>query len=107
MKKLFVAAGIRVYKKTARKKSGGKLKQKAESFDESRAVPHMWRHTMVRDLYIRDVPVRQIADILGDDPATVTKYYSQFDELRHRKTMATLEDLHASDQVFQRLSSII
>jgi hypothetical protein len=102
MKKLFVSAGIRVYRKTARRKSGGKLKLKEETFEESSAIPHMWRHTLVRDLYVRDIPVRQIADILGDDPATVTKYYSQFDELRHRKTMATLADLHRSDAVFQR-----
>jgi site-specific recombinase XerD len=102
MKKLFVAAGVRVYQKTARKKSGGKLKKEAETFGGSTAIPHMWRHTMVRDLYVRAVPVRQIADILGDEPATVTKYYSQFDQLRQRKAMATLGDLHRSDPVFQR-----
>jgi len=102
MKKVFVVAGIRTFKKTARKKSGGKLKQAAETFDASRAVPHMWRHTLVRDLYVKDIPVRQIADILGDEPATVTKHYSQFDELRQRQAMATLADLHRSDPVFQR-----
>jgi site-specific recombinase XerD len=102
MKKLFVAAGIRVRQKTARKKSGGKLKQDAETFLESTGFPHMWRHTLVRDLYLRDVPVRQIADILGDEPATVTKHYSQFDQLRQRKAMATLGGLHRSDPVFQR-----
>jgi site-specific recombinase XerD len=105
MKKLFVAAGIRVRQKTARKKSGGKLKRDAETFSESTAFPHMWRHTLVRDLYIRDIPVRQIADILGDEPATVTKHYSQFDQLRQRKAMATLGDLHRSDPVFQRHAS--
>jgi integrase len=105
MKKLFVAAGIRVFRKTARKKSGGKLKPHAEMFWESSAFPHMWRHTLVRDLYVRDVPVRQIADILGDEPATVTKHYSQFDRLRHRKAMATLGDLYRFDPVFQRRAS--
>lgn len=104
MKKVFVAAGIRIFEKKARRKSGGKLKQAAETFDESSAVPHMWRHTLVRDLYVKDIPVRQIADILGDEPATVTKYYSQFDELRQRQAMATLADLHRSDAVFQRHS---
>ena len=105
MKKLFVAAGIRVRQKTARRKSGGKLKLNAETFSESTAFPHMWRHTLVRDLYIRDIPVRQIADILGDEPATVTKHYSQFDQLRQRKAIATLGDLHRSDPVFQRHAS--
>jgi site-specific recombinase XerD len=102
MKKLFVAAKIRLFEKTARKKSGGQLKNEAETFWESKAVPHMWRHTLVRDLYVRDIPVRQIADILGDEPATVTKHYSQFDELRQRQAMATLGDLHRSDPVVQR-----
>jgi hypothetical protein len=44
---------------------GGKLKQDAKTFLESTAFLHMWRQTLVRDLYVRDIPIRQIADILG------------------------------------------
>jgi integrase len=102
MKKLFVAAGIRVYRKTAKKKSGGKLKKVAEEFNASSAVPHMWRHTLVRDLYIKNVPVRRIADILGDEPEIVTKHYSQFDGLRQQQAMDTLDDLYRFDPVVQR-----
>lgn len=102
MKKLFVAANIRVFEKTARRKSGGKLKRNAEVFKESHAVPHMWRHTLVRDLYLKDKLVRQIADILGDEPEIVTKHYSQFDLLRQRQAMATLGDLHDGDLIVQR-----
>jgi integrase len=102
MKKLFVAAGIRVFRKTARKKSGGKLKKAAEQFDASSAVPHMWRHTLVRDLYVKNVPVRRIADILGDEPQIVTKHYSQFDGLRQQQAMDTLDNLYQSDPVVQR-----
>jgi site-specific recombinase XerD len=104
MKKLFVAAGVRVYQKTARRNSGGKLKENLETFADSKAIPHMWRHTLVRDLYIQDIPVREIADILGDDPATVTEYYSQFDDLRRKKVLTTMQHLHQADPVLLRHS---
>ena len=102
MQKLFINSRIRLFEKTGRRKSGGKLKSEAQTFWASTAIPHMWRHTLVRDLYLEDVPVRRIADILGDDPNTVTKYYSQFDELRRRQATATLEALHRFDPVVQR-----
>ena len=105
MKKVFVAAKVRIFQKTARKKSGGKLKREPETFLQSSAIPHMWRHTLVRDLYVQRKTVREIADILGDDPATVTEYYSQFDGLRQEQAMETLGELYSSDATFQRHSA--
>jgi integrase len=99
MKKIFVAAEVRVYERTAVRRSGGKLKKKSERFKDSHADPHMWRHTLVRDLYTMDRPVREIADILGDDPAIVTRFYSQFDELRRKKVANTMRSLHAQHSI--------
>lgn len=106
MNKLFVAADVRVFDKTARKRSGGKYKPEPETFKHSEAIPHWWRHTLVRDLYLKNVPVRQIADILGDTPEVVTEYYSCFDDLRQAQAMNTMEALRQDDPVLKRLASL-
>jgi hypothetical protein len=104
MKKICLDAKIRVIQKTGHKKSGGIAKKETETFEFSTAVPHMWRHTLVRDLYIQDIPVRRIADILGDSPEIVTKYYSSFDNLRRLQATSTLDGLHAVDPIVRRHS---
>jgi integrase len=85
LQKLYVHAGVRVSKVRKKRRSGGVLKGTSEEVEVSSITPHYWRHTFVRDHYIRQTPIEVIADLIGDDPKTVQKYYSSFDELRQRK----------------------
>ena len=64
----------------------------------------MWRHTFVRDLYLQDTPVEDIADLLGDDPATVREYYSCFDYLRQQKLVSRVEKMWSADPLTKQLS---
>ena len=103
LQKLFVFAGVRVVQKEKRRRSGGVLKDKPEIIEVSTVTPHMWRHTLVRDLYLKDTPVEDIADLLGDDVDTVRKYYSCFDELRKKKLIGRLKKVWENDPLTQRL----
>lgn len=87
LKKIFIAAKLRVYPTMKKKKSGGKTKAEPEMVLDSHADPHFWRHTWVRDAYIAGIDIEDIAKVLGDDVSAVKQYYSCFDELRHRKVV--------------------
>jgi integrase len=105
LQKLYVYAGVRVTEEHKVRRSGGKLKEAAEKVFVSAVTPHWWRHTFVRDLYLENVPVETIADLLGDDVETVRKYYSSFDELRKQKLKSEIEAVWANDTLTQALRS--
>lgn len=94
MKKIFIEAGVRVYVTMRKKKSGGKTKAVAELVKDSHADPHFWRHTFVRDCYLENFSVTEIARMLGDDEAAIIKYYSCFDDLRHQAVVTSMRKLH-------------
>jgi hypothetical protein len=83
LRKLFVAAGIRVYERMKKRKSGGVTKDEPGKVLDTHADSHFWRHTWVRDAYIANTPVEEIAEYLGDEVGAVKEYHSCFDELRH------------------------
>jgi len=68
-------------------------------------TPHWWRHTFVRDLYLKDTPVEDIADLIGDDVETVREYYSSFDELRKKKLEDRMKALWADDPLTKELAA--
>lgn len=102
LKKLFVEAGVRVYKRMKKKKSGGKTKAGPEEVQDSHADPHFWRHTWVRDTYIAGESTRDIASWLGDTEEAVAKYYSTFDELRHQHLGSTATSVRALRPILHR-----
>ena len=104
LQKLYAFAGVRVNEQLKVKRSGGKLKQKPDHMMVSAVTPHWWRHTFVRDLYLKDTPVEDIADLIGDDVETVRKYYSSFDELRKKKLEDRMKALWADDPLTKELS---
>jgi integrase len=67
------------------------------------AHPHMFRHTVVRDLYLRRQTERYIADVLGDTPATVTKHYSSFDQSRHEAVQDMMRQIEMEDPAYLQL----
>lgn len=108
LQKLYASAGVRVKEVEKRKRSGGKLKGNTERVKISEASPHWWRHTFVRDCYLRrphPVPLETIADLIGDDVDTVRKYYSSFDELRQEQLKAEMELMWTNDPLTQRLTA--
>jgi hypothetical protein len=82
LKKLFVAANIRVYECMKRRKSGGVTKAEPELVKDSHGDPHFWRHTWVRDAHIAKLTDTEIASYLGDTVKAVQEHYSSFDKLR-------------------------
>jgi integrase len=105
LQKLYVYAGVRVTEEEKVRRSGGRLKEKAERVLVSAVTPHWWRHTFVRDLYLQGKPVSLIADLIGDEEETVRKYYSSFDELRKQKLKSEIESVWANDPLTQELRS--
>lgn len=108
LQKLYASAGVRVKEVEKRKRSGGKLKGNTEKITVSEASPHWWRHTFVRDCYLRrphPVPLETIADLIGDDVDTVRKYYSSFDELRQEQLKEEMKLMWTNDPLTQRLTA--
>jgi integrase len=101
-----VFANVRVKEIQQRRRSGGKLKDKPEMVRVSEVTPHWWRHTFVRDCYLRKppVPVETIADLIGDDVNTVREYYSCFDDLRQQQLKSEMQLMWANDPLTQRLT---
>jgi len=82
IQRLFVAADIRTVDNEKKRRSGGKLKDKAETVKVSKATPHMFRHTLARDLLERGTPMEEVAELLGNSMKVVEKYYSKWDTRR-------------------------
>ncbi|HTV55315.1 MAG TPA: site-specific integrase [Terriglobia bacterium] len=63
----------------------------AEPFDE-KPTPHRFRHTFARILLQRGVPVADVADLLGDDEATVREHYARWVPERQARLTKILKD---------------
>jgi integrase len=103
LQKLYVHAGVRVREVEKKLRSGGKLKEEPEAISMSSVTPHMWRHTFVRDHYLIDTPVEEIAELIGDDPDTVRQHYSCFDHLRQKKLLGRQEAFWEADAFAQKM----
>jgi integrase len=105
LQRLFVAADVRTVESEKKRRSGGKLKTEAETVKVSKATPHMFRHTLVRDLLERGTPMEEIAELLGNSMKVVEKYYSKWDIRRQARLEKTLEDFWQNDPLTQNLAS--
>ena len=109
LQKLYASAGVRVSEVEKIKRSGGKLKGNSEKVRISEASPHWWRHTFVRDCYLRrphpDSAQEKMADLIGDDVDTpVRKYYSTLSMNSDRSDLkAEMELMWTNDPLTQRL----
>ncbi|MGE0705198.1 MAG: tyrosine-type recombinase/integrase [Vicinamibacterales bacterium] len=63
----------------------------AGPFEES-ATPHRFRHTFARILLQKGVPVADVADLLGDDEATVREHYARWVPERQARLTKILKD---------------
>jgi integrase len=105
LQKLYAFAGVRVRDVVKKRRSGGKLKSEPEVVRVSSVTPHFWRHTFVRDHYLRGTSVEDIADLIGDDAATVRRHYSSFDRFRQRQLLNRQEAFWQADPVAQEIMS--
>jgi integrase len=103
LQRLFVLADVRIVEAEKQLRSGGKLKGTAERVKISMATPHMFRHTLARDLLERGTPMEEIAELLGNSMKVVEKYYSKWDVRRQARLERRLEDFWASDPLTKTL----
>jgi integrase len=101
LQRLFVVADVRTVQTEKKLRSGGKLKETSEPVKISKATPHMFRHTLVRDLLERGTPMEEIAELLGNSMKVVEKYYSKWDVRRQARLEQRLEEFWASDPLTQ------
>lgn len=55
--------------------------------------PHAFRHTVVSLLLNEGLDIMSIADLVGDDPATIAKYYAHFINEGKRKASAAMNHI--------------
>jgi integrase len=104
LQRLFAVADIRIVEIEKKKRSGGKLKAAPETVKTSKATPHMFRHTLVRDLLECGTPMEEIAELLGNSMKIVEKYYSKWDTRRQARLEKRLEDFWKVDPLTNALS---
>ncbi len=88
-----------------KQRSGGKLKPDVKTVYVSKATPHMFRHTLARDLLERGTPMEEIAELLGNSMRVVEKYYSKWDVRRQARLETRLQDFWDNDPLTQTLAS--
>jgi len=59
---------------------------------EEKPTPHRMRHTFVRILLEKGVPLSDVAELVGDTPEIVTKHYSRFVKTRQDRLTKILQD---------------
>ena len=104
LQRLFALADVRTVESEKRRRSGGKLKATAETVKVSKATPHMFRHTLVRDLLECGTPMEEIAELLGNSMKVVEKYYSKWDSRRQARLEKRLESFWDSDPLTKTLA---
>jgi len=104
LQRLFVLAGVRIFETDRKRRSGGKLKSLSETVTKSTATPHMFRHTLVRDLLEHGTPMEEIAELLGNSMKTVEKYYSKWDTRRQARLEKRLEAFWKADPTTKTLA---
>ena len=82
LQRLFVLADVRTAVIQKRRRSGSKLKEEPEAVKVSAATPHMFRHTLVRDLLENGTTMEEISELLGNSMKMVEKYYAKWDTRR-------------------------
>lgn len=105
IQKLFTLADVRTVEVERKGRSGGKLKADAQTVKVSKATPHMFRHTLARDLLERGTPMEEIAELLGNSMKVVEKYYSKWDVRRQARLETRLQDFWDSDPLTKTLAS--
>ena len=105
LQRLFVAADVRTVESEKKRRSGGKLKAEAEAVKVSKATPHMFRHTLVRDLLEVGTPMEEIAELLGNSAKVIEKYYSKWDTRRQARLEKRLDDFWQNDPLTKNLAS--
>ena len=55
--------------------------------------PHAFRHTVVSNLLANGVDVVSVANLVGDDPATITTHYAHIISDRTRRAVQTMETI--------------
>lgn len=103
LQRLFVAADVRVVEEEKRRRTGGKLKPGAETVKVSKATPHMFRHTLARDLLEHGTPMEEIAELLGNSVQVVERYYSKWDTRRQARLEKRLEHFWENDPLTQKI----
>ena len=64
----------------------------AGSFECGQPTPHIFRHTFVRLLLQRGVPVRDVADLIGDTEDVVLKHYARWVPERQERLTRILRE---------------
>jgi integrase len=104
LRRLFVLADVQTEIVEKRRRSGGVLKDQAEQVKVSRATPHMFRHTLARDLLENETPMEEVAELLGNDMDTVERYYSKWDVRRQARLEDRLKNFWENDPLTKSLS---
>ena len=68
----------------------------AGPYECGKPTPHIFRHTFVRLLLERGVPVEDVADLIGDTPEMVRKHYARWVPGRQHRLTEILRDKLAS-----------
>jgi integrase len=104
IQRLFAAANVRTVNVEKRRRSGAKLKAEPELVKVSKATPHMFRHTLARDLLEHGTPMEEIAELLGNSMKIVEKYYGKWDARRQARLETRLEDFWDHDPLTKALT---
>ncbi len=105
LQRLFVLAGVKVREVEKKRRSGGKLKDSPELVKVSDAKPHMFRHTLARDLLLGGMPMEELAEVLGNSARIIEKYYSKWDTRRQARLEQHLSNFWGEDPLTKTLAS--
>jgi integrase len=106
IQKLFVLAGVRVVEDDKQRRVAGKKVETFTKVKVSLATPHMFRHTLARDLLERGTPMEEVAELLGNDMKTVERYYSKWDTRRQAKLEQRLESFWKDDPMTAQMNKV-
>ena len=104
LQRLFVLAEVKVVEVEQRRRSGGKLKSAPEKVKVSEAKPHMFRHTLARDLLLGGMPMEELAGLLGNSVRIIEKYYSKWDTRRQARLEEHLDSFWKEDPITKTLN---
>jgi len=104
LQRLFVLAGVKVKEVEKRRRSGGKLKAEHERIKVSDAKPHMFRHTLARDLLVDGMPMEELAELLGNSVRIIEKYYSKWDTRRQARLEQHLDTFWKADPITKTMN---
>ena len=59
-------------------------------------VPHRFRHTLATEILVKGGTIEDAANILGDSPATIRKYYAKWSVAYQNRTVEILQRVHGT-----------